>query len=374
MLLKNARIYLPQGKFEKADIRFDNGKITEVAARISGEGEDLSGLTILPGLCDIHSHGCVGCDWSRNNLEDYRKMALYYARSGVTSLCATTMSLPKDVLRSTMKDLARFIKEDHEGAYLQGINMEGPFFSKKKKGAQAEECLINPDVSFFEELQELSGGNILLCDLAPELEGAAGFIEALRNRVILSVAHTAADYDIAKKAIDHGIRHATHLYNAMTPFSHRDPGVVGAIFDSNITAEMISDGFHLHPATVRITFKILGGERIALISDSMEACGMSNGKYELGGQEVLVRDGLATLQSGTIAGSATNQFECMRRAIRFGVEPEEAVRAATATPMRILGKEDQAGSVATGKNADLVVVDNEFAIRRVFVRGREIAL
>lgn len=371
MLLKNARVYHHDFRFEKADIRVEQDKIMQVAPEIPGEGIDLSGLTVIPGLIDIHSHGCVGCDWSRNNLEDYAKMARYYARSGITSLCATTMSLPIEKLTAIMQDIEKFSHEKTGGAYLQGINMEGPFFSKKKKGAQAEGNLIDPATAVFERLQAASGGNIRLCDLAPELEGAMEFIRAMKGSVTLSIAHTAADYETAKEAIANGARHTTHLYNAMTPFTHRSPGVVGAVFDSDITAEMISDGIHLHGAVVRITFDILGDARPVLISDSMEACGMPNGEYELGGQAVTVKDGLATLADGTIAGSATNQFECMRRAIRFGVRPEAAIRAATYNPAGVIGKTDVAGSIQEGKNADLVVVDDDYSIVRVFVKGQD---
>lgn len=374
MIFKNARVYLPDFVFQKADVKFENGKIIEVASHIAGEGEDLAGRTLLPGFVDIHSHGCVGCDWSRASQSDYRKMAAYYAKNGVTSLLATTMSLPGEVLCDIMKEIKAFKESEHEGAYLHGINMEGPFFSKKKKGAQAEENIIDPDEELFERLWQASGGTIKLCDLAPELPGAMDFIAHNKGRCTLSIAHTDADYDTAMAAVRQGARHITHLYNAMTPFTHRAPGVVGAAFDSDAVAEMISDGIHLNPAVVRISFQILGSARIALISDSMEACGMPNGQYELGGQAVQVQDGLATLCDGTIAGSATNQFECCRRAIRFGVPAEEAVRAATHTPAKSVGVQDLAGSIQAGSNADFVVVDDEYTIQKVLVKGREVSL
>ncbi|TCL42610.1 N-acetylglucosamine-6-phosphate deacetylase [Harryflintia acetispora] len=373
MLLKNAEVYHTDFTFHKADILMEDGEIKSVAPSLPGTGEDLGGLRVIPGLLDIHSHGCVGCDWSRGGEDNYYKMARYYAENGVTSLLATTMSLPADTLDSIMHELRAFIAAPRKGAKVLGINMEGPFFSKEKKGAQNEANLIDPDAGLFRRLQEASGNHILLCDIAPELPGAEEFIKALKDEVRISLAHTAAGYDTAMHAVSLGARHATHLYNAMTPFTHRSPGVVGAVFDSDIDAEMISDGIHLDPAVVRITFKVLGPGRIALISDSMEACGMPNGMYELGGQAVTVKDGLATIASGSIAGSATNQFECMRRAIRFGVREEDAIRAATHSPARMIGMQDRVGVIAPGAVADLVVVDRDYDIKAVYTAGERLA-
>lgn len=374
MLLKNAFVYFPDFCFRKADVRTEGPVIVEVAPEIPGDGTDLCGKKLIPGLIDLHSHGCVGGDWTRADHAMFRKMAGYYGRNGVTSLCATTMSLPPSMLIKAMESIYSFAQGETGGSYLQGINMEGPFFNKEKKGAQAEENLLDPDSMLFDRLQQASGGMIKLCDFAPELPGADAFIDRYKDRVVLSMAHTAASYETAMAAIRRGIRHATHLYNAMTPFTHRSPGVVGAVYDSNVSAEMISDGIHLNPAVVRITFSILGADRVALISDSMEACGMPNGVYELGGQEVTVKDGLATLRSGVIAGSATNQFVCMQRAIQFGVPEETAIRAATYNPAHIIGCDKTAGSIQPGLNADLVVVDDDYTIERVFIRGGELVL
>ncbi len=373
MLLKNARVFHADYHFEKADVRIENGRILEVAPIIAGAGEDLSGKTLIPGLCDIHSHGCVGGDWSRPDPESYRKMSRFYAKNGITALCATTMSLPAAELEKIMAALGRFSEEEVPGGTrIIGINMEGPFFSKKKKGAQAEENIIDPDIGLFHKLQSLSGGKIRLCDIAPELPGADEFIQEVKKESVISIAHTDADYETARHALCIGASHATHLYNAMTLLVHRAPGVVGAVLESKeAVAELISDGIHLHPAAIRLTFSILGDGKIALISDSMEACGMPNGEYELGGQPVTVCDGRATLHDGTIAGSATNLFTCMRRAISFGVPAEEAVRAATCAPAESIGIRDT-GKIAPGYMADLCLTDEELRLQRVWVRGREI--
>lgn len=373
MILKNALVYMPDFKFHKADVRVADGKITEAAHSIDEVGEDCTGKMLLPGFIDIHSHGCMGCDWSRADRASYEKMTAYYAKNGVTSLCATTMSLPGERLGDAMSEIKSFMESDESGgAYVHGINMEGPFFSKKKKGAQAEENLFDPNLELFNRLWKISGENIKLCDIAPELPGAMEFIEKVKGRCVISIAHTAADYAVAKSAIAAGASHVTHLYNAMTPFTHRAPGVVGAVYDSNVTAEMICDGIHLDPAVVRITFQILGDERVTLISDSMEACGMPNGEYELGGQRVQVNDGSATLADGTLAGSATNLFQCTRRAIDFGVPAEIAIKAATYNPARTIGVLESAGTIERGKSADLVLTNERYEIERVWVRGKEI--
>lgn len=371
MLLKNLRVYFPDFTFHTADVRFEGERITEVGAALSGEGEDCTGFTLLPGFLDVHSHGCMGCDWSRPNKEEYRKMTREYARTGVTSLLATTMSLPGETLVGIMETIHAFMQEEPTGAYLQGINMEGPFFSKAKKGAQAEENIIDPDNNLFGRLFAASGNSIRLCDVAPELPGALEFIRQNAPRTTISMAHTAATYEEAMAGIAAGVSHTTHLYNAMTPMTHRAPGVVGAVYDSNVFAELISDGIHVAPAMVRLTFRILGSNRMVLVSDSMEACGMKNGQYELGGQAVNVTDGLATLHDGTIAGSATNQFECCRRAISFGVPAEDAIKGATYNPAKSIGVLDQVGTIETGKIADLVITDSEYNVKRVFIRGKE---
>lgn len=372
MLLKNARVFHPDHHFEQADVRIEEGRIVEVAQGLPGEGENLGGKTLIPGLCDIHSHGCVGGDWSRPDPESYRRMSHFYAQNGVTSICATTMSLPVPELEQIMSALGRFAGEDCGGTHIAGINMEGPFFSKKRKGAQAEENIIDPDVKVFHRLQALSGGRIKLCDIAPELPGADDFIQKVKSEAVISLAHTDADYETACHAFSLGARHATHLYNAMTLLVHRQPGVVGAVLESkDVVAELITDGIHLHPATVRLTFSILDG-RVALISDSMEACGMPDGEYELGGQPVIVEAGRATLRDGTIAGSATDLYTCMRRAIAFGVPPEAAVRAATDTPAESIGLTD-IGKIQPGCWADLCLTDGDFQLQRVWLRGRELA-
>ena len=240
---------------------------------------------------------------------------------------------------------------------LRGVNMEGPFFNKSKKGAQAEKYIVDPDFDMFKRLYDLTGGNIRLVDVAPELPGAVEFIRKASQLCTVSIAHTSATYDEAKEAFANGATHTTHLFNAMPAFTHRAPGVVGAASDYAAHVEMISDGIHLHPAVVRAVFSLFGADRVCLISDSMRAAGMPNGEYSLGGQKVFMTDGKATLEDGTIAGSATCLPECFRRAVSFGVPVETALKAATINPAKAVGLFDEVGSVTAGKRADVLVMD-----------------
>jgi N-acetylglucosamine-6-phosphate deacetylase len=252
--------------------------------------------------------------------------------------------------------------------------MEGPFISAARKGAQAEEHIRNCDVALFRTLQEESGGLIKLVDLAPEEPGAMSFIETLKDEVVLSLAHTVADYDTAMEAFARGASHVTHLYNAMPPLNHRNPGVVGAARDTqNCRVELICDGIHLHPSIVRATFAMFGADRIILISDSMRATGLSDGQYTLGGQAVSVCGSRATLADGTIAGSVTNLMSCLQTAVRdMGIPLTDAVSCATINPAKELGIYDSCGSITPGKVADLVLLDEELQVRAVFLEGMRI--
>ena len=262
----------------------------------------------------------------------------------------------------------------HGGAHLVGINMEGPFISPSKKGAQAAENIMHCDYEYFRQLQDAANGLIKLVDIAPEEPGAFEFIDKAKDETVISIAHTAADYDTAKEAIEHGASHATHLYNAMPSLHHRNPGVIGAVRDSQkCHVELICDGVHIHPSVIRATFAMFGAERMILISDSMRATGLEDGEYTLGGQPVTVRGNLATLHDGTIAGSATNLMDCMRFAINeAGISLEEAIMCATANPAKEINIFDEAGSISVGKKADFVLLNNALDIVSVYIDGKEI--
>ena len=222
----------------------------------------------------------------------------------------------------------------------------------------------------FRRVQEKAGGLFKLCDLAPELPGSMETIDELAGEVRISIAHTTADYDTACEAFKHGARQVTHLYNAMPPFSHRAPGVIGAAFDNdNVAVELIADGVHVHPSVVRATFRLFEN-RVILISDSMMATGLDDGEYSLGGQAVTVRGNLATLHDGTIAGSATNLMDCVRSAVKMGVSLGQAIRSASTNPARAIGVEHDYGSLEPGKLANVLLLDEELNIHTILLRGR----
>ena len=378
MIIRNALVYGEDKTFSRLDIRIEEDVFTEICPSLApSENEsvlDADGLYAIPGLIDIHFHGCMGHDFCDGTVEAIDAITRYEASCGVTSVCPATMTVSPESLVQVM-DAARTYNESPARpgqASLVGINMEGPFISEAKKGAQAAEHILLCDEALFCSLQERSGGLIKLVDIAPENEGAMEFIDALHDKVTISLAHTTADYQTAKEAYDRGARHATHLYNAMPPFTHRAPGVVGAAFDSpHCRAELICDGVHIHPSVVRATFQLFGDDRMILISDSMRAAGMEDGQYTLGGQDVAVKGKYATLVSdGALAGSVTNLMDCMRTAVKeMQIPLESAIACATMNPAKAIGIYDRYGSISTGKIANLVLLDQDLNLRQVIIHG-----
>ena len=374
MKIVNGILFTESG-FYRGTLQVENGGIVSIAAPSPEDGRegcvDAAGGYVLPGLLDIHIHGYAGCDASDPDPQALRRMARAMAREGVTGFLGTTMALPRSELRQAAGNFAAFRSSpEGDGAVLWGMHMEGPFFSRGKRGAQAESSIVPPDIPLFEEINRASGGMIRLVDVAPELPGALPFIRRAAQTCAVSLAHTEADYDTAAQALRQGADHITHLYNAMPPYAHRAPGVIGAAADFARYCELIGDGVHLHPAVVRQTFSFFGGDRICLISDCMRAGGLPDGAYTLGGQAVRVENGKATLPDGTLAGSVVSLSECLRRVIRFGVPAEQAIRSATLIPAQSVGLGDVTGSLRPGKRADLVVMDAGWQVRLVMIGGR----
>ncbi len=370
MNYKNAYLYTEDFKFVKGGFSVVDGKFCCVGEE-QEDALDLQGAYVIPGLIDVHNHGNSNADFSDGSYEGDVKMAKYLASVGVTSFAPATMTLPYAVIARALEAGLQLRKAPVEhAARLLGVQMEGPFFSEKKKGAQNGEYLRLPDFAAFEKLYRDSEGLISIVDLAPELEGSAEFVEQAKKLCTVSIAHTDSDYEHAKAAIDAGVTHLTHLYNAMPPIHHRKPGVIGAASENEaVSAEVICDGIHVHPSSIRMAFKLFGADRMVLISDALRCCGMPEGEYELGGQQVFLKDNVARLADGTIAGSATNLFDCMRNAIRFGIPKESAVRAATWNPARQIHALDRVGSIADGKLADFVVCDAELNRQQVYLGG-----
>ena len=373
MLLIHANYLDEDFRLVQGDIEIEDGKILRVGKDLPRKEEDLAvdcagSYTVVPGFVDVHIHGCAGADTCDATREALEAMAAFLLAHGVTSFCPTTMTTSRDTIQAAL--LAAKDMMDHPmegGARVVGVNMEGPFIAKERKGAQKEEDILPPDFPLFQRFYEESGGIVRLVDVAPEQPGGLDFVEKASQLCTVSIAHTTADYDQAKAAFDKGVTHATHLFNAMSGLHHRKPGVVGAVFDdSRVRGELICDGFHIHPAVLRAAFRLLG-DRALIVSDSMRANGMPEGEaFDLGGQMVTVHQGKALLPDVTIAGSVTNLHQEIKNLVSFGVPFEQAVKAATLIPARAIGLDGEIGSIAPGKRADLVVLDENLDIAAVY--------
>ena len=376
MFYKNARIYTSDFRFQLGAFEVKDGKFGAVLPeQICEDAIDLGGATVIPGLVDVHSHGNSGYDFSDGNYEGLVQMARYYAANGITTFAPTSMTLPYETLAAAFATARQLVDENPAGcSRLLGIHMEGPYFCYAKKGAQNGDYLKDPDFEGFKKLNDGCGGLVRIVDLAPELPGSVEFVAQGKEICTMSIAHTNSDYDHAKAAIDAGVTHLTHLYNAMPPIGHREPGVIpAAVENPNVRAELICDGQHIHPASVRLAFTMFGGERMILVSDSGRCCGLPDGtQFELGGQQAWLRSGVARLANGTIACSAANLYQCLVNAISFGIREEDAVRAATYNPACALGAENLVGSIQEGKLADFLICSPDYTQKRVFLGGQEL--
>lgn len=403
MIIRNVKVYTEDEIFVDGEIVIRDGVFVEqnmpcdASAKkadsskdeISVEQDALANETVIdgegcyaiPGLIDLHFHGCKGYDFCDGTKEAIAEIAKYEASIGVTAISPATMTLPVEELERILSVAAEYKKEASEEdlaeaarkADLIGINMEGPFISVQKKGAQDERNIITCDEAICQRFLDASEGLVKFVGVAPERnEKTIEFIRNMKDKVNISLAHTNSDYDTAMEAFAAGANHAVHLYNAMPSFTHREPGVVGAVSDSpHVNAELICDGVHIHPSVVRATFKMLGADRMVLISDSMRATGMSDGRYTLGGLEVNVVGNRATLVSnGALAGSATNLLDCMRTVVKkMGIPLETAVACATKHPAKCLGEYEKYGSIAPGKKGNVVLLDKELNLKAVIKDG-----
>lgn len=390
MIIKNVKIFTKYKRFEAGTVKINGDKIERLIfdeyerENIMPEEQetviDGKGCYCMPGMIDLHFHGCMGYDVCDGTEEAIHRIASYELSQGVTSVAPATMTLPADELKHILRTAAAFRKKQEESpsmeASLVGINMEGPFISPIKKGAQDAAHILPCDSALFHQFQNEAEGLVKFIGLAPEeveVEQARQFIEEVKDTVSVSLAHTNAGYEEAYEAFRAGACHLVHMYNAMPPFHHRDPGVIGAAADcSHVMAEIICDGVHIHPSAVRGAFRLLGEDRMIFISDSMRAAGMEDGRYTLGGQEVDVKGNRAVMVSdGALAGSVTTLPDCVRIAVKkMDIPLEAAVACATVNPARALGIDHVAGIIEEGRKADLILWDDKLELKQVMKSGK----
>lgn len=377
MIIKNGNIFGDNGRFRRGNIEIrgdiikniDYDKAYNVELHKQDEIIDADGLYVIPGLVDIHLHGAAGYDFCDGTEEAFAAIVDFELSQGVTSIVPATMTLPQQTLHRIMGAIGQYAKNH---ASIKGITMEGPFISADKKGAQNERYIQAPDITLFNGLQAASGKMIRQVTAAPETAGALDFIKNVSKNCVVAVAHTNASYEEAAAAFSAGSDHITHLYNAMPPFGHREPGAIGAAFDNkNVFAELICDGVHIHPSAVRAAYQLFGAERICMISDSMSAAGMKDGEYCLGGQRVIRKGRRAVLENGSLAGAVSTLYDNLKTAVtEMHIPLEDAVLSCTATPARSLRLDRECGVLAAGRKADAVLLDKDLNIKYVIKSGR----
>ena len=372
MQIINGKVFDIKEGFVSRDVYTDGMYIAEK----SGDDVviDASDCYVIPGLVDIHFHGCVGEDFSDATPEGLQKIADYELSEGVTYICPAGMTLPEDQLTAICRNTAAHRKNNSGGAEVVGAHLEGPFLSMAKKGAQNGAFIHQPDADMLRRLQDAAEGSVRLVTLAAEEPNAIEFIKAAVDMgITVSLGHTTADYDVASAAYAAGASHATHLYNGMPSLHHREPAVIGAAFDAGARAELICDGIHIHGSVVRLTFAMFGAERMVLISDSLRAAGMPDGIYPFGGQEIEVHGNRATIAGHpeTLAGSVTSLMGCMRKAVEFGIPLADAVRASSLNPAEAIGIADRAGTLDVGKEASILLLNKkDLSLRTVIFKGQ----
>jgi N-acetylglucosamine-6-phosphate deacetylase len=380
-LLHVGKAITPKGEIANAGILIRDGEIEMVGPR---SGMELPGgatevqatnSTAIPGFVDVHIHGAGGHDVMEANATALSTITGRLAAFGTTSLLATTITASADDTCRSVEGIAKYISGQYQTsdprAEILGIHFEGPFLSQERRGVHPTEWLQLPSAELLQRFLQAASGNARILTIAPELLGAMPCIDAARSLgMVVSIGHTDATYEQARAAVAHGAHHATHVYNAMRPFTHRDPGVIGAVLTTpEVTAELIADGIHVDEIAMKVLLQAKGAQGVVLISDGISATGMPDGKYMLGGLEVTVNGGVCRNAEGRLAGSTLTLDRALRNIVGLGIPFSDAVRMLTLNPATLLGIEFKKGALRTGADADIVLLNEALEIERVWVRG-----
>jgi N-acetylglucosamine-6-phosphate deacetylase len=371
--LMNGKIIHQDGVYENKVLLIDEKikaivDIKDFKEETVDEVIDAMGNFIAPGFIDIHIHGSKGSDTMDGTIEALKTISNTIMNYGTTGFLPTTMTMDIPSIYTALDTVKRSLQMNIDGAQILGVHLEGPFINEKFRGAQRNDCILKPDYAYIEDYIDI----IKIITMAPEIEGSIDFIEAIKREsdIALSIGHSGASYEEAMEAIEAGISHCTHIFNAMTPLHHRDPGVVAAAFNSDITCELIADKIHVHPELFKLLFKIKGEDKLVLVTDAIRASCMKDGNYDLGGQEVQVRKGKAQLANGSLAGSLLTQNVALKNFIEATDVPiHQAIKLVSLNPARVIGIDDKKGSIEIGKDADIVLFDEEINVTMVFIAG-----
>ena len=356
-------VWIRNGQIEKIDSQ-DNLRIPEDYQSIDAQGQ-----LLMPGMIDVHIHGANGFDMMDGTSESILEVSKTLAKTGCTSFLVTSVTSSTEDLMQMIHRVKQVIGKE-PGAKIQGIHLEGPYLNVKRKGMQNALYLRHPNLEEMKEILKEAGSLIKMVTIAPELPGGMEMVEFLKEKgIIVSIAHSDATYEEAKDAFSKGASHVTHCFNGMRPIHHRDPGVVVAAFEeSHVSLQAIVDHVHLHPAIVRLMYRIKGAEGVVLITDALQAMYMGDGKYEFGGHQVIVSDGQARLADGTLASSTVTMNEALRKTVDSGIPLVDAVYMASTAPANILGLQNK-GRIEPEADADLVLVDSEFNVLWTMIGG-----
>ena len=376
MLIKNCNIiYLD--KIELGSVLIEDDKIKEINPQNIPNDLDIidgNGLYLSPGFIDVHIHGAGGHDTMDGTFEAINEISKTIVKHGTTSFTPTTMTVSIEDINKSMLSIKDAKENGTDGAIVLGAHLEGPFISPMAIGTQNPNYLVEPTIENFNAMVKNAEDAVVSITIAPEIPGAKELIKILSGKgIVCSIGHTKATYEEAIDGIKCGCSHSTHLFNAMTGFTHREPGVVGAIFDTDITTETISDGIHISYPSLRIAYKQKTSDKVLLVTDAMRACCMPDGMYDLGGQDVIVKDSAARLLSGNLAGSILTLDKAVKNVYENTNMPlYEVVKMATLNPAKHCKVSHKKGLIKEGYNADLVLFDENINIKKVIVSGKAI--